>query len=216
MVLISPVIDQQATTNSTLLKNGARILRIPFSIPVGPGQKIQFARVFARVQPIENDATKRLAIVEFNNRGVGERIWGLFEQGTPLVIDKEINVAGIKPNEENEITIVLESVNNLFNEVRWQVFADFFYTLVDEVTGIEEEPPTPPILGEPDDIVIDDPDDSLFDFDFGNFLFGDVNKTIRTVAIVGVVIIGVVVIPPLARAVTATQKLRTKTSRSAV
>ena len=204
MVLISPVIDTETVTPNDAFAPGVRIIRIPFTIPVGPGQKIQFARVFARVEPVENDGTKRLAIVEFNNRSVGDRIWELFEAGSPLILDKQISVAGIKPNEENEITIVLEQKFNIFGSVRWKVFADFFYTLVNEVTGEEEAPPVPPVLGEPEDIVVEVPTG----FDFGDFLFEDVNKTIRTVAIIGVVIVGVIVIPPLARAVTVTQKLR--------
>ena len=212
MVLISPVIDSIEETENPVFDSSLRIITIPFTIPVGPGQRIDFARVFSQIDILDGAATQRAARILFNGRDLGSNIWGQFDTET-FVVDKEVNIQGIKPNEENTITIMIEQkFSPLFANAKWKLFADFFYTIVNEMTGQEEAPPEAPMLGEPEIIDFEDPTDDIFGFDIGKFLFGDTNKIIRTVVIIGAVIAGVLVIPPIARAVTATQRLRRKTA----
>ena len=97
---------------------------------------------------------------------------------------------------------------------RWQATAQLIYN------GNTENPPDEPPVIEPP-IIDTDPSegDSPPFFDPGSFadlLFGDANKIIRTVVIAGVIVAGVFIIPPVARSITATQKLRKKTSKTAV
>lgn len=202
MVLISPVIDTEVTTINPITQSSLRIFTIPFTVPVGPGQKIDFARVFAQIIILDNAGTELATRILFNNRDIGNFIWRQFENQT-FTLDKPVSLQGVKINEENTITIMIEQkFSPFFANARWRLFADFFYTVVSEITGQEEAPPEAPMLGEPEIIDFEDPPDGgIFGFDFADFLFGDVDKTLRTVAVVGAVIAAVVVIPPVVRLV---------------
>lgn len=202
MVLISPVIDTEVTTINPITQSSLRIFTIPFTVPVGPGQKIDFARVFAQIIILDNAGTELATRILFNNRDIGNFIWRQFENQT-FTLDKSVSLQGVKINEENTITIMIEQkFSPFFANARWRLFADFFYTVVSEITGQEEAPPEAPMLGEPEIIDFEDPPDGgIFGFDFADFLFGDVDKTLRTVAIVGAVIAGVVIIPPVVKLV---------------
>lgn len=204
MVLISPVIDTEVTTINPITQSSLRIFTIPFTVPVGPGQEIDFARVFAQIIILDNGGTELATRILFNNRDIGSFIWRQFENQT-FTLDKPLNLQGVKINEENTITIMIEQkFSPFFANARWKLFADFFYTVVSEITGQEEAPPEAPMLGEPEIIDFEDPPDGgIFGFDFADFLFGDLDKTLRTVAIVGAVIAAVVVIPPVVRLVRA-------------
>ena len=83
---------------------------------------------------------------------------------------------------------------------------------MNEVTGVEETPTVTPVLEDVEVIEVPEGDGGIFGFDFVDFLFGDINKTARTLAIAGAVVVGVIVIPPVARAITATQRVRRKTA----
>jgi len=212
-VLISPVIDSEVSTENPITDSSLRIFTIPFTVPVGPGQRIDFARVFAQVDILDNAATQLATKVLFNNREIGSFIWAQFQNET-FVLDVPVNLQGVKINEENTISILIEQkFSPFFANARWRIFADFFYTVVSQTTGQEEAPPEAPMLGEPEIIDFEDPPDGgIFGFNISDFLFGDTNKIIRTVAIVGGVVAAVILIPPIARAVTATQRLRRKTA----
>jgi len=211
MVLIE-VVNTIVETNNPVTESSLRIFTFPFTVPVDPGQKISFARVFAQIDILDTAFTQRAARILFNGREVGSNIWPQFDSET-FIVDQSVSLFGIKPNETNEITILVEQkFSPLFANARFKLFADFFYTVVNEVTGEEETPSVDPVLEDVEVIEVPEGDGGPFGFDFADFLFGDVNKTVRTLAIVGVVIVGVIVVPPLARAVTATQRLRRKTA----
>jgi len=211
MVLI-PVADAIVETENPITDSSLRIFTFPFTVPVDPGQKISFARVFAQIDILDSAFTQRAARVLFNGREVGSNIWPQFDTES-FVVDQSVSLFGIKPNEVNEITIMVEQkFSPLFANARFKIFADFFYQVVNEVTGEEEEPSEDPVLEDVEIIEVPEGDGSPFGFDFTDFLFGDVNKTVRTLAIVGVVIVGVIVVPPVARAITATQKVRRVTA----
>ena len=211
MVLIE-VVNATVETINPITESSLRIFTFPFTIPVDPGQKIDFARVFAQIEILDNAGTQLAARVLFNGREVGSNIWAQFET-TTFIVDQSVSLAGIKANEINEITIMIEQkFSPFFATAKWRLFADFFYTVRNEITGEPEEPSVTPVLEDVEVIEVPEAEDDIFGFDIVNFLFGDVNKTVRTIAIVGVVVAAAVLIPPVARAITATQRLRRKTA----
>ena len=212
MVLI-PVADAIVETENPITDSSLRIFTFPFTVPVDPGQKISFARVFAQIDILDSAFTQRAARILFNGREVGTNIWPQFDTET-FTVDQSVSLFGIKPNQTNTITIMVEQkFSPLFANARFKIFADFFYQVVNEVTVEEETPSQDPVLEDVEIIEVPEANgEGIFGIDIADFLFGDLDKTVRTLAIVGVVIVGVIVVPPVARAITATQKVRAKTA----
>ena len=193
MVLISPVIS--TTLSVGPLTEFAKSITVPFTVPKNDNQEISFARVFARVDIFEPSLSTRTAKVFFNGRLIGEKVWNSFEVD-PFILDREVNVQGVRANEENSITIIVErGATPLFVSVTFSLFADFFYQVVNTETGEPEEPGETPTLEEPI-IVEGETVDGILDF-----LFGDIEKTTRTIVAVGAVIAAIVLIPPIVRLV---------------
>lgn len=194
MVLISPVIQSTVETRFPLpLFKSVTVLFIP---PVADNQRVSFARIFAQVirTPFQGSSIFSGSVeVFFNNNLVASDFLGPGENF--FEIDVEIPIAAIKKNETNAITIEVEQALDI--STTWQLFADFFYQVVDRITGVEEEPPEEPTIeGPPIEM-----DDSIKFNGILDFLFGDVEKTTRTIVVVGAVIAAIVLIPPIVRLV---------------
>lgn len=220
MVLIE-VTNTEVVTKNPITQSSLRIFTFPFTVPVDSDQKIDFARVFAQIDILDGAGTSLATRILFNGRDVGSNIWAqsLIGDYPTFIVDQMVSLAGVKVNETNEITIMVEQkFSPFFQNARFKIFSDFFYSVVNKSTGQEEIPSVPPVLEDVEVIEVPAPpdDNGIFGFNFSDFLFGDLEKTIRTVAVIGVVIVGVIIIPPVARSITATQKLRTKTSKTAV
>ena len=179
-----------------------------FSIPLDPGQMITENLLFMEVRRIGGFSDGR--IQAFLN---GVKIWDIeakFGDIGPFRFDSSI---------DRDLVFQDGTVNLLefkffqggFDGLnRWQATAQFIYN------GNTEQPPsTPPVVETPVADLDPTEGDSPPFFDPGSFadiLFGDTDKIIRTVAVVAVGIGLIIVVPPIARAVTATQKVRKVTA----
>lgn len=183
-----------------------------FSIPLDPGQNITETLLFMQVRRIGGFSDGR--IQAFLN---GVKIWdqkASFGRTTAFEFDSSINRDLIMTDGSTNILEFrfFQGFPDGLN--RWQATAQLTYN-----GNTEREPTEPPEVEPP--IIDTDPSEGesppFFEpGSFADILFGNADRVIRTVVIAGVIVAGVFIIPPVARSITATQKLRKKTSRSAV
>ncbi len=174
----------------------------PFAIPLDPGQEIVQTLMFLEVQRIGGFSPGRVQVF-LNRQKIFDQEWPLGFTG-PVGFDKAIDTNLFFTDGSENILEVRVFQGSFDGLNRWIVFAQLIYN-----GNTFEEPSMPPIVSPP---IIDlDPTEMPGD-GFFDFLFGDFNKTLRTITIVGVVVAAAVLIPPVARAITATQRLRRKTA----
>jgi len=185
-------------------------LSSPFTIPLDPGQKIAQTLMFLEVQRIGGFSPGRVQVI-LNRTKIFDQEWPLGFTGT-VGFDKAIDPDLFFTDGTQNILEVRFFQGPFDGLNRWIVFAQLIYN-----GNTFQEPSMPPEVGEviPDEDPTEgagDGDGGIFGFDVVDFLFGDVNKTVRTIAIVGGVVAAAVIIPPVARAITATQKVRRRTA----
>jgi len=125
-----------------------------FPLSVDSDSKIDFARIFVRIDPISGGGlTSKDAEVFINKIKLGEFQWRTFNQDAVWILDIEIPVAALKVNSDlNELIIEVEQgLDVLGGQTQWSVFADIFYITVNKETGEETDPPDDPFLPPPEE-----------------------------------------------------------------
>lgn len=199
-------------TDSVLIMNGEEVttdfgrtqanVTGRFSIPLDPGQSITETLMFIQIQRIGGFSDGRVQAL-LN----GVKIWekqSKLGSTAPLTFDSSINrdlIATDGSTNNLEIRVFQGGFDGLN---RWVITSQLIYN------GNTEEPPTQPPDVEPP---IVDPDPTEGDsppfFDpgsIGDFLFGSTEKIVRTVAVAAVGVGIIIVVPPVAKAITAIKR----------
>ncbi len=174
----------------------------PFAIPLDPGQEIAQTLMFVAINRIGGFSEGRVQVI-LNGTKLFDNIWPFGFVGT-LGFDKAIDPNLFFTDGTPNILEVRVFQGQFDGLNRWTIAGQLIYN-----GNTFEEPSKPPIVNPP--IIDEDPTEMPGD-GFFDFLFGDLNKTVRTLAIVGVVVAAAVLIPPVARAITATQRVRRVTA----
>lgn len=179
-----------------------------FSIPLDPGQTITENLLFMEVRRIGGFSDGR--IQAFLN---GVKIWdkeAKFGDIGPFRFDSQIDRNLVFQDGTINLLEFRFFQGGIDGLNRWQATAQFIYN-----GNTEEAPSMPPTVEQPIPDLDPTEGDSPPFFDpggVGDFLFGSTDKIIRTVVVIGVVVAAAVIIPPVARSITATQKLRKVTA----
>lgn len=167
-----------------------------FAIPLDQGQKITADTLFVQIDRI-GGFLKGFIDIFLNGIRIDNFEWpsGRTE---PIIFDQSIRGL-LKTDGSNNVVSVKVRSQGFDGLNRWIVRADYTYN------GNTEQPPTEPPVVEPP--IIDDsqpggPDEEEQEgigIDIFGFLFGDFEKSVRTLAIGGGVIIGVVALTQVAK-----------------
>lgn len=179
----------------------------PFTIPLDEGQEFTAGKLFISVDRI-GGFLKGFITIFLNGIVIGRAEWPS-ARTEPIVFDIDIPAFIRLDGRENVLKVGVKS--QIDGKNQWIIFSQITYNL-----NTEEAPSQEPMLGP---VIIDDstpggPGETEPEKNFiTELLFGDINKTIRTVAIVGVAVGGLVL---LTQVTSLARTLRPVRSRAAL
>ena len=162
----------------------------PFRIPLDSDQEFTAGKIFIRIDRI-GGFLKGFITILLNGRIIRRAEW-VSGRTEPIILDLDIPAFIRTDGTTNELKVRVKSQIDGLN--KWIIFSQITYNLNTAEAPIEPPDVEPPII---DDSKPGGPDEPEKNF-ITELLFGDINKTIRTVAIAAVAVGGVIVLSQVA------------------